>query len=61
MIYRVRKEDAYGQVLAGRLSQQERSKLLQTLCKRAAGSRTETAPRAKSRANTEVDFFHEST
>lgn len=56
LYYRVRKEDAYGQVLAGRLSQQERSKLLQTLCKRATTTRPENVARGKSRANTEVDL-----
>lgn len=53
---RIRKEDAFGQVLAGRLSNQERSELVKTLCKRAKNPRPVHIARGKSRTNTEADL-----
>lgn len=49
VIERVRKEDAYGSVLPGRLTSQERAELIQTLVKRAALPRPEHVARGKSR------------
>ena len=44
-IDRVKSEDAYGQVLAGRLNPEERSELLQNLIRRAYMRRPEDKPR----------------
>eukprot|EP01035_Chromulina_nebulosa_P029414 gene29414-38983_t len=55
-IERVRKEDAYGQVLAGRLSNQERSELIKKLMQRAQVTKPDIAARTKWRADS---FFEE--
>ena len=47
-IDRVRGEDAYGQVLAGRLNPEERSELIQNLIRRAHMRRPEDKPRGTS-------------
>ena len=47
VIERVRKEDAYGQKLAGRLSKDERSVLIQKLVERAYMPRQENLPRGQ--------------
>lgn len=44
-VNRVRKEDAYGQVLAGRLSNQERSELIKKLMQRAHVTKPDIAAR----------------
>ncbi len=53
ILIELEKEDAYSQVLAGRLSHQERSELVRTLCKRGKHNRPEHIARGKSRTNTE--------
>jgi len=53
-IDRVRKEDAYGQVLTGRLSSQERSELVQNLMGRAKQPRPIDVPRGKSRSTSNL-------
>ena len=54
MICSVRKEDAYGQVLAGRLSSQERSELVKTLIGRAKQHRPAHVPRGKGRSGSNL-------
>lgn len=49
LLRRIRKEDAYGRILAGRLSSQERSELLNKLIRRANAPRPSSIPRGKSR------------
>lgn len=49
---RVRREDAYGQALAGKLSRQQRSELVKNLIKRAEMPRPERVARGKSRGYT---------
>jgi glutamate--cysteine ligase catalytic subunit len=53
-IDRVRKEDAYGQVLAGRLSSKERSELVKALIKRAGVHRPDHIARGKLRAGSNL-------
>ena len=48
-VEKIRKDDAYGQVLAGRLSTQDRSELLRTLCQRAKNPSTPNVAFGKSR------------
>ena len=48
-IAKIRKEDAYGHVLAGKLSPTQRSELLQSLIERAHIPRSNKVPRGKSR------------
>ncbi len=49
VIDKVRKEDAYGQVLAGRITSDERTTLIETLVKRAKSPRSTEMARGKSR------------
>jgi hypothetical protein len=53
-VKRVRKDDAYGRVLAGRLSSEEQCRLIRTLCQRAEIPRNSQVARGKSRTNTET-------
>ena len=50
----MRKEDAYGQVLAGRLSVKERSQLVKALIQRAGVHRPEHIARGKLRAGSNL-------
>jgi glutamate--cysteine ligase catalytic subunit len=50
-IDRIRKQDAYGQMLAGRLNHQERSELLQALFNRGNSSRPENVARGTAPSN----------
>lgn len=51
---RIRKEDAYGQVLAGRLSSQERSELVKKLIQRASLKRPDHVARGKGRSGSNL-------
>ena len=50
--YRIRKEDAYGKQLAGRLSHDQRGELVKKLIKRAQTPRPDHIARGKSRTGT---------
>jgi hypothetical protein len=50
-IHKIRKEDAYGRVLAGRLSGQEQTQLIQTLINRATIPRSSKVARGKLRSS----------
>jgi hypothetical protein len=55
-LHRLRKEDAYSTLLAGRLNTQERNALIEKLVKRAQQPRSEDAARGKSRFTEETDL-----